>query len=468
MARLWTRRPDLPGRVPPGPRGHPVWGSQRDFQADPLRTFDAAARRYGDIVRFRSGPAHFYLITHPDDVKHVLQDNHPNYVKGPLNDLYLKPLLGDGLLTSEGGFWLRQRRLMQPAFHRQRLAQFGAVMADEAQATAARWRAWAERGEPFDVAEEMMRLTLTIVGKTLFSTDVSSTAGEVGPALALAQAHVNYRSTHLFSLPEAVPTPRNLRFRQARATLDHVVLDMIEARRASGEDHGDLLSMLLAARDEETGEGMSDRQLRDEVMTLFLAGHETTANALAWTWYLLSEHPAQARRLREELAHVLGGRAPTVADLPHLKYTAMVLDEALRLYPPAWTLSRSAVQADELGGYPVPARALITLCSYSTHRHPAFWDHPDAFDPERFAPERAAARPRYAYFPFGGGPRQCIGNNFALMEATLVLATLAQAYEVEVVPGHPIALEPLITLRPRHGIQVRARRAAVLTAEAAP
>ena len=451
-----------PIRLPPGPRGHWLWGSLLDFQADPLRAYTEAARQYGDIVRFRSGPWHSYLVTHPDYVKHVLQDNHRNYNKGALSDAYLKPLLGQGLITSEGDFWLRQRRLMQPAFHKQRLAHFGQTMTDKTLAMLDRWQTYAASGEPFDVSAEMMRLTLSIVGKTLFSAEVEDTSGEVGRAMEVAQAHVNYRTTHPFSLPERFPTPRNRRFRQAKATFDRILLSIIEERRRSGEDKGDLLGMLLAARDEATGEGMSDQQLRDETVTLFLAGHETTSNTLTWTWYLLSQHPEVARRLREELSRLLGGRTPTVADIPHLKYTTQVLEETMRLYPPAWVITRGAIGPDEIGGYPIPARALISISPYVTHRHPDFWPNPEVFDPERFTPERAADRPRYAYFPFGGGPRQCIGNNFALMEATLLLATIAQAGQLDLAPGHRVALEPLITLRPRYGMRMRFQTTSVV------
>lgn len=460
MTEITLNRPPRNLKHPPGPRGHWFWGVADEFQRDALNAFVKISQNYGDITRFRSGFWYTYCVTHPDYVKHILQDNHLNYRKGIISDLFLKPLLGDGLLTSEGSFWLRQRRLMQPAFHRQRLAQFGTIMTDATQTLLARWQTWHSQGQGFDVAEEMMRLTLSIVGQTLFSADVSGTADAVGPALTVAQEHVNYRSTHVFSLPEKYPTPRNLRFRRAVASLDHIVYGLIEERRRTGEDPGDLLSMLLNARDEQTGEGMSNQQLRDEVMTLFLAGHETTANALTWTWYLLAQHPQVADKLRAELAYVLAGRIPTVADLPALRYTTMVIEEAMRLYPPAWALSRDSLDWDEIGGYTIPPKSTINIIPYITHRHPDFWPNPETFDPERFSPERSAGRPRYAYFPFGGGPRQCIGSNFAMMEATLVLATIAQLYRVEVDPGHPIALDPLITLRPKHGIRVHLERLA--------
>jgi len=258
----------------------------------------------------------------------------------------------------------------------------------------------------------------------------------------------------MFAMPERIPTPRNRRFLVARRKLDEAVYRLIAGRRRSGEDTGDLLSMLLAARDEETGEGMSDRQLRDEVVTILIAGYETTADALAWTWYLLGTHPEAGARLHAELAAVLAGRVPAVEDLPQLPYTRMVLQEAMRLYPPAWGLLRQAREDDEIRGYRIPARARIVISQYVVHRHPGFWEEPEQFDPERFAPGRAASRPPFAYFPFGGGQRMCIGNNFAMMEAQLILATVAQRYRLDLVPGHPVEPEPLITLRPRHGVLV--------------
>lgn len=325
-------------------------------------------------------------------------------------------------------------------------------MTDAAELMLDRWRTHAEQGRAVDVFSEMMRLTLEIVGRTLLSSDVSGDTDAVGQAVTILREHVNYRAMRLFTLPERFPTPRNLRFKRALRTVDTVVYGMIEERRRAGRDTGDLLSMLLLTRDEETGEGMSDKQLRDEVMTIFLAGHETTASVLAWTWYLLSAHPEVEGRLHDELSQVLDGRPPTFEDLPHLKYTRMVIEESIRLYPPAWSVGRTAIADDEIGGYRIPANSQVTLSPYVTHRHRAFWENPERFDPERFTPERVAERPRYAYFPFGGGPRQCIGNEFAMMEAQLILAMVAKTYRLRQIPGHPVEPEPVITLRPRHGV----------------
>lgn len=443
-------------KIAPGPRGLPLVGSLPAFRRDPLGFYLNARREFGDVIRFRGGPWTWYLLAHPDDVRHVLQHNHPNYRKGRFYDL-LRPTLGEGLLTSEGSFWLRQRRLAQPAFHRQRLAAFGAIMTDATAALLKRWRPYAASGEPFNIAREMMRLTLEIVGRTLFSTDVTGEADAVGRALTVVIKHVNDLETRFFPLPANFPTPANRRYRRAQRTLDEVVRHVIEERRRAGTDHGDLLSMLLLAQDEETGATMSDRHLRDEVMTIFLAGHETTANTLSWTVYLLSKHPDVERRLHAELVEVLGGRTPTVEDLPRLRYTGMVIEEALRLYPPVWGFGRQAITDDEIGDYYLPANSLVILSPYVTHRHPDFWENPEDFDPERFTPERAAGRPRFACFPFSAGPRQCIGNAFAMMEAQLILAMVAQTYRLDLVPGHPIEPEPTVTLRPRYGVMMTLR-----------
>ena len=447
-------------RHPPGPRGHWLWGTMREFRQDSLGTLLHWTREYGDAIRFRFFLHYYgYLFSHPDDVQHILQDNNRNYTKIPApGNVLLQPLVGSGLLTSDGDSWLRQRRLMQPAFHRRRIASFATTMTDAARETLARWQAPAASGEPMDVAEEMTRLTLEIAGKTLFSMDLTREAEVVGDAFTAASTEIlAYMAipfgAYLVNLPW---WPGARRLRRHVAILDEVVEGIIDERRqqrhAGRRTSDDLLDMLMDARDEETGEGMSDEQLRDEVMTLMLAGHETTSLALSWTLYLLSQHPDVRRRLEAEVDEVLGGRTPTMADIPDLTYTTMVLEESMRLYPPAYATSRWCVEADEVGGYDVPAGSVVTLSPYVTHRHLDFWEEAERFDPERFQPERKAERPRFAYMPFGGGPRQCIGNRFAMMEATLILALVAQRYRLQLVPGHPVEMEPLITLRPRYGL----------------
>jgi cytochrome P450 len=302
-----------------------------------------------------------------------------------------------------------------------------------------------------------MRLTLGIAGKTLFSVDISSDADSMGRAVTGVFEYLNYRINHLFAPPLIVPTPRNRRFRRDLRIIDDVVYRIIEERRRSSRDTGDLLSVLLTARDEETGESMTDRQLRDEVITFIGAGHETTAQALAWTWYLLGTHPDADARIRDEVRTVLGGRTPTIHDLANLKFTRMVIEESMRLYPPVWGMTRRAAEDDEVGGYFIPRNSIVILCQYVTHRHPEFWEHPDDFDPERFTPERSANRPRYAYFPFAGGPHQCIGNDFALMEATLVIAMVVQAFQLELVAGREVGLDSIFTLRPKGGVWMTLR-----------
>jgi cytochrome P450 len=441
-------------RTPPGPRGHLLLGHLPEYQRDPLTLFMNAALRYGGVVRLRFAGRHVFFVNHPDAIKHVLQDNNRNYHKS-VGYEKTRPMLGYGLLTSEDDFWRRQRRLAQPAFHRKQIGAFAATMTDATAQMLERWRAFAASGRTFDVAQEMMRLTLTIVGKTLFSSDVSGEADTVGRALTIALEHTNKRMQSLFDLGEKLPLPENRRFDEAIATLDRVVYGMIEERRRGTHDeYHDLLSLLLHAQDDDTGERMSDKQLRDEAMTIFLAGHETTANALSWAWVLLSKHPDVLRKLQAEVDTVLAGRAPTLDDLPQLRYTRMVLDEVLRLYPPAWAIGRNTIGDDTIIDYHVPANSIVAMSAYVTHRLPQFWPNPEGFDPERFAPGAEEKRPRFAYFPFGGGPRLCIGNNFALMEAVLILAMVVQRFRLDLVPGHPIEPEPMVTLRPRHGVLV--------------
>jgi cytochrome P450 len=438
-------------KTAPGPRGHLLLGSVRDIQRDPLRFGLAMTQQYGDIVRIRLLLWTAYLINHPDGVKHVLQENQQNYNK----DLYpyqiFKPLLGRGLVTNDGKSWLHQRRLMQPAFHRKRLAAFGRLMTDTTVMMLDQWQDSAERAQQLDIAAEMLRLTLRIVGQTLFNIDLSDETQIVGQAVTTVNKLLSDYIYAPFPLLN-IPTSRNRRLQVSYRALDQVVHDIITHRRNQYTDTGDLLSMLLSARDEETGQGMDDQQVRDEVITLLIAGHETVSTALTWTWYLLSQYPDVERQLHTELDNVLGGHLPKVEHLARLTYTRMVLEEALRLYPPAWIFGRKAIADDEIGGYSIPANSIIVLSPYVTHRHPAFWEHPEVFDPERFTPERSAGRPHFAYFPFGGGPRVCIGNNFALMEMQLILATVAQRYTLRLVPSHPVEPEAFLSLRPQYGL----------------
>jgi len=439
-------------RQPPGPRGRlPVLNALR-MGRDPLAFLSALARQYGDIARVPLGPETVYLFNHPDLVRDVLVTHHRSFHKGRGLER-AKILLGEGLLTSEGEFHLRQRRLAQPAFHRQRIAGYASTMTSYGVSRRDRWTAGAE----LDVHEEMMALTLAIVGKTLFDADVENEAAEIGEALTTTFKAFNFGFFLPFGeLLDRLPLPTTLRFRKARARLDATIYRLIHERRSSGADHGDLLSMLLLAQDTEgDGTGMTDLQLRDEAMTIFLAGHETTANALTWTWYLLSQHPDVERRFHAEVDETLGGRTPVVDDLPRLPYTRMVLAESMRLYPPAWIVGRRALAPVEVRGYTLPKRSIVLMSQYLTHRDGRWFPDPARFDPDRWTPERQAERPKFSYFPFGGGPRICIGEQFAWMEGVLLLATIAQRWRLRLVPGHPIALQPIITLRPKYGMRMR-------------
>jgi cytochrome P450 len=356
-------------------------------------------------------------------------------------------------LTSEGEHHRRQRRLAQPAFHRKRIDAYGATMTDYAERYSSRWT----DGAQVDIAHEMMRLTLAIVGKTLFNSDVESEADDVRESLTEIMEMFQMLLLPYSEYLERLPLPQNRRFLRARARLDAVIYRIISERRASGEDAGDLLSMLMHARDEEgDGGGMSDRQLRDEVMTIFLAGHETTANALAWTWYLLAQHPEVEAKLHAELDRVLDGgrRLPAVEDLAALRYTEMVFSESMRLYPPAWTVGRLAVKDYEVGGYTVPAGSLVLISQYVMQRDPRFWPDPLRFDPERWTPEARESRPQYSYFPFGAGARRCVGEGFAWMEGSLLIASIARRWRMRLDPAHPVVEHPRITLRPKHGVRV--------------
>ena len=439
----------------PGPRGNSVLGSMRDFQRDKLG-FIRSLTRYGDVARYRMAHMTWRQVNHPDGVRRVLQENNRNYGKGSLTLGIFKPVLGEGLLTSEGGLWLRQRRLMQPVFHKRSVAAFGSLMTDKTLEMLQRWRPALQNGTTVDVPAEMARLTLDIATTSLFHAHVGEEPGAIARAVNTLVEDLGYRFEVPFYPPPPVPTTRNRRRRAALQTVDRAVYGIIAERRSGGGDEDDLLALLMGSRDETTGEAMSDRQLRDEVITLFLAGHETTATALSWAFYLLATHPEAERRLRGELDEVLGTdsgrRTPTLEDLPRLAYTKMVVDETLRLYPPAWITNRQALADDEILGHRIPASAFVMLSPYVLHRHPDYWTDPDAFDPERFAPGRADGRPRFAYFPFGGGPRQCIGQGMALVEAQLVLATVLGRCRLRPASDEPVEAEALATLRPRGGL----------------
>lgn len=453
---------DAQAPLPPGPQGHMLVGSLPDYIHDRLGFVTELHKQYGPVAQYRIGPATITQVTSPAGVQQVLQGNNHNYNKQTRTFEPVRLAGGNGLFTSEGDFWLKQRRLMQPAFHRKSIAGFATLMVDHAERMARDWEHAAAAEETIDVAHEMTRITLNIVVKALFGVDVD--ADLLAPSFTAILEHITFSFQHPFAPPLSVPTPHNRRTQRALETLDETVQRVISQRRVTlerlgGDDPdncGDLLDMLITMRDADTGEGMSDRQLRDEVVTLFIAGHETTAGMLTWAWYLLSKHPEAARRVRAELAAVLGGRLPTVADLPNLVYLRRVLDETLRLYPPIWVTNRMALGDDTIEGYHVPKGSIVALVPWVTHRLPEIWENPEGFDPDRFAPEEVAKRPDFSYFPFGGGPRFCIGQNFALTEATLVLATLAQRFDMHLVPGRRVQIAPAVTLRPLGGLPMTA------------
>lgn len=442
--------PSTVGTVPPGPKGFPLIGHLFSFRRDPIHFLQRMASEYGDMTHFMVASQPVFLLNHPEYLQNVFVTHQRNFVKGRGLER-AKVFLGEGLLTSEGEFHHRQRRLVQPAFHRQRVAAYGTVMAEYAAHARARW----QDSTTVDMAQEMMRLTLAIVSKTLFDADVESEASEIGAAITTLMEGWPRLMSPFYNLLRRLPLPSNRRGEQARARVDATVLRMISERRASGEDRGDLLSMLLLAQDEEgDGSGMTDKQVRDEAMTLFLAGHETTANALTWTWYLLSQHPDVEATLHAEIDTVLAGRLPTADDVPQLQYTRMVLAESMRLYPPAWVIGRRALHDYEIPPYTIPANSLLLMSPYVMHHDPRYFPNPSVFDPQRWTPEAQASRPKFSYFPFGGGPRQCIGEAFAWMEGVLLIATIAQQWRMRLVPGHPVVLHPLVTLRPKHGIRM--------------
>ncbi len=419
------------------------------FRRDPIAYLRAAAQ-HGDVVRLPITRQPLFLINHPDLIKDIFVTSQKQFKKGRGLER-AKKLLGDGLLTSEDPYHLRQRRLIQPAFHRQRIAAYAEQMTTYAAKTSAGWG----DGETRDMAEEMLHLALAIVGKTLFNAEVEGEAGEIGDALTEVFALFHTLMLPMADLLEKLPIPSVRRFARARARLDVTIYRLIEEHRRSGEDRGDLLSMLLMARDEEDdGTQMTDVQVRDEALTIFLAGHETTANALAWTWYLLSQHPDAESKFHAELDAVLAGRTPTLDDLSNLPFTRKLLAESLRMYSPAWVVGRRVLSDYKIGNHTLKRGDIVLMSQAVMHYDPRFWDHPDQFDPDRWTPEAEAARPKFAYFPFGGGPRVCIGEQFAWMEEMLLLAALGQQWKMRLAPGQIIATQPIITLRPKFGMKM--------------
>ncbi len=436
---------------PPFRKGLPILGMLPQFRRNPPQFLQNLARDHGDLVHYRLGHQDIYLVSNPDWIKDILVTHQTNFTKSRFLER-AKVLLGEGLLTSEGEFHRRQRRLVQPAFHRDRLAGYASAMVE---CTARTRQQWTD-GAQLDMSREMMRLTLAVVAKTLFSADVTSEADNIGGALTEVMGLFDMVMMPFSEWIEKLRLPSVRRFERARDFLDQTIYKIIAERRAGTEDKGDLLSMLLLTQDEDGSAGMSDKQIRDEALTLFLAGHETTANALMWTWYLLSQNPEASTKFYEEIDRVLAGRLPAFDDLSKLKYTEGVFAEALRLYPPAWVIGRRTKADYSMGTFTVPARSILTLSPYVVHRDPRWFREPDRFQPERWSlPDD---RPKFSYIPFGGGTRVCIGERFAWMEGVLLLATVAQKWRFKLAPGHPVETAALITLRAKHGMKMIAEQ----------
>jgi cytochrome P450 len=452
------------GRRPyPGPPARAVPGLLGKLWCDRLALLADAADEYGDVVRFAMGPKTIYFFNHPDHAKHVLADNAANYHKGMGLIEARRRLLGDGLLTSEGSLWRAQRRALTPAFRRERIAGFAEVVTDEAGAMLTRLESSAD-GEPVDVVAEMTRLTMSVLGRTLFDRDLSPLS-HIGDAFEVVQDQAMFEMVTLGAVPPWLPLPRNRRFRAARRQVEDAVARLVATADPGGSGGGgsgsgdDVLSLLLRASGDEPDAARRERRLRDEVVTLLLAGHETTASTLSWTWSLLARHPEAASAMHREAVAVLGDRTPGYQDLARLPYTTMVIQEAMRLYPPVWGLPRKALEADVIDGFSVPAGADVMICPYTLHRHPGFWPEPDAFLPERFETMETGRRHRYAYIPFGAGPRVCVGSHLGMLEATLVAAMVARRFRLELVGDAVPQPEAMLSLRVRGGLPMRVTRA---------
>ncbi len=409
---------------------------------DPFRSLTALVRREGDVARYRAGREPAYLVNHPDHVRHVLADKSANYSKDTFVNANFKAFVAEGLLVSEGERWRQRRRLVQPAFHRDRLAAFGDAMVRDAGQVADRWEAFVGTDRTIDLAAEMGTLTMLITARVLFGVDLTGRADTAGETIAREM--------------RGIVSPTKEGFQAGLQAIHDLVAGIVDERIRSGNDEPDVVSMLLEARD-ASGEGLSREQVYDEVITLLLAGHETTANGLAWTWAMLMANPWAMDALQAEVTEVLDGRPPTAADLPALRTTRMVFEESLRMYPPAWIIGRRALVDDVIGGHQIDAGSVVAISPYLLHRHPTFWEEPERFDPERFSAERSAARKPFSYLPFGGGPRKCIGHGMAMIEAQLAIAVIASRYRFELAPGHVVEPERLFVLRPRGGLPALVR-----------
>lgn len=447
-------RQSHPAKLPPGPGGHPIFSSLQEFSADPIAYASKYAPQYDGLIQIGSWPYRTYLLTDLEGIKHVLQGNQRNYHKSR-GYKEMRPMLGNGLVTSEGDFWMKQRRLMQPAFHKKAIAGFGQVMSSAASRLLDRLDEQCKTESEINISHEMGRTTMEIVAESILGSDIEGDLYALSDDLELANRDANRRILTPFTLPMWWPTPHNRKVKSALAGIDRVINQIIQQRRSTFDpDHipekADLLHMLLAARDDEN-QGMSDKQLRDEIATTFIAGHETTATAMAWTLYLLARNPSVLEKLQNEVDEL--GKDPGLEDLPRLQYTQWVAAEGLRYYPPAWIIGRMAVEEDEILGYRIPQNTNILIPTIYLHHKAEYWDNPEEFRPERHGEKKTKDLPKYAYFPFGGGPRFCIGINFAMMEMHLLLPTIIRHFDLQA-SGQELKMDPLITLHPKSGIKL--------------
>ncbi len=444
-------------RLAPGPRGNLVTGNLSAFAHDPIQMLLDLQREYGGIARQKVGPYLMHTVTHPDGVRHVLQGNYKNYSRGKFYENF-KLFFGDGLLTTDGEYWLRHRRMAQPLFHRKVVDGCTNTATEAIDRMLVRWQDVAASGKPVDLVTELMQVSLSILGRVVFNMDFSGYAEVVNPSVLVGLRTMMPQGNLNDFIPRWAPTPYNRRLTRAQRNLRDVMQKVISQHAVGGEGTLDLITLLQTAEDVDTGHTLTDEEIHDEVMTIFMAGHETTGNGMAWTLYAVAQHPEVLKRLEAEVDEVLGDRVPTLEDLPRLTYARMVVDESLRVYPPIWGYTRDPVADDEIDGYYIPAGSTIFLSPYATHRYPGVWENPEAFDPERFAPERADSIPPFAYFPFGGGSRKCIGYNLALLQMHLATAMVAQRFRVHVVPGHKVEFGRMVALRPEHGIEATLHR----------
>lgn len=442
--------------LPPEPKEkHWLFGSGYGLREKPHQVIQGLVAKYGDIFSLTLPFTRLAVAASPEYARYVLLDNNKNYRKSLAYEL-IALLLGNGLLTSEGEFWKKQRKLIQPAFHKRKLDELTAMMVQRTEAEVEALRKHEETGEYFDVTHLTTQLTLDIISKAIFSSGIDDKAEFVADKITQLNLTATEKLNSPIRLPQYIPTPTNLREKKTIAALDEVIYNIINQRKASGESKSDLLSMLLDARDEETGEGMDPKQLRDEIMTIFIAGNETTANALAWVFYLLSQHPEVEQKMCAEVDEKM--KSISRIDFTNVNsfvYVKQVIEESMRLYPPAWMVGRRNYEDDEIGGYRIIKNTNVLVPIYYLHRSEKYWTDPEVFNPDRFAPEKRNSIDRFVYMPFGGGPRFCIGNNFALLEMQIIVALFYSKYTFRLKPGFVVEPEPLITMRPKYGMMMK-------------